>query len=173
MIFLKIKLTAGLYQKAIWNFLCFYRFSSSLWREIKLAKMIISFIALTNSTYFLSNSGKTYSCSDICKNKVPVSFVLTLVETNFPHLSQPVHTDKDKHSIIYSLRLESILNFSLVIITTIFNYPPGMPRRSDVSFRSYIGWDVADHAKTSSRRRKWYVNETDLFETSLQRLTGT
>ena len=51
--------------------------------------------------------------------------------------------------------------------------PPGMRRRSDVSFRSHIGWDVSDHAKTSSRRRNWYVNETDLFETSLQRLTGT
>lgn len=90
-------------------------------RSIKLAKFIISFIALTNSIYFLSNSGKTYSCSDICKNKVPVSFVLTLVETNFPHLSQPVHTAKDKYIIIYSLRLESVPNFSLVIITTIFN----------------------------------------------------
>ena len=90
-------------------------------RSIKLAKLIISFIALTNSIYFLSNSGKTYSCSDISKNKVPVSFVLTLVETNFPHLSQPVHTAKDKYIIIYSLRLESVPNFSLVIITTIFN----------------------------------------------------
>ena len=26
---------------------------------------------------------------------------------------------------------------------------------------------IADHAKTSSRRHNWYVNETDLFETSL------
>ena len=45
--------------------------------------------------------------------------------------------------------------------------PPGMRRRSDVSFRSHIGRDIADHAKTSSRRRNWYVNETDLFQTSL------
>ena len=51
--------------------------------------------------------------------------------------------------------------------------PPGMRRRSDVLFRSHIGRDIADHAKTSSRRRNWYVNERDLFETSLLRLTGT
>ena len=43
---------------------------------------------------------------------------------------------------------------------------PSMRHRSDVSFRSHIGWDVADHAYTSSRYRNWYVNETDLFETS-------
>ena len=48
-----------------------------------------------------------------------------------------------------------------------------MRHRSDVSFRSHIGRDVAENAKTPSRRRNWYVNETDLFETSLQRLTGT
>ena len=29
-------------------------------------------------------------------------------------------------------------------------YPPGMRRRSNVSFKSYIGRDVADHAETSS-----------------------
>ena len=51
--------------------------------------------------------------------------------------------------------------------------PPGMRRRIDVSFRSHIGWNVANHANTSSRRRNWYVNETDVFETSLRRLTGT
>ena len=39
-------------------------------------------------------------------------------------------------------------------------YPPGMRRCSDVSFRSHIGRYVADHAKASSRRRNWYVNET-------------
>ena len=41
--------------------------------------------------------------------------------------------------------------------------PPGMRRRSDISFRSHIGRDAADHAETSSRRRRWYMNETDLF----------
>ena len=51
--------------------------------------------------------------------------------------------------------------------------PPNMRRRSELSFRYHIGRDVADHAKTSWRRRNWYVNETDLFETSLRRLTGT
>ena len=44
-------------------------------------------------------------------------------------------------------------------------YPPGMRHRSDVSFRSHIGRDVADHAERSPRRRNWYVNEMDLFET--------
>ena len=27
--------------------------------------------------------------------------------------------------------------------------PPGMRRRSDVSIRSHIGWDVPDHTETS------------------------
>ena len=45
-------------------------------------------------------------------------------------------------------------------------YPPGMQRHSDVSVRSQIGRDVAYHAETSAQRRSWYVNETDLFETS-------
>ena len=51
--------------------------------------------------------------------------------------------------------------------------PPGMRCRSDVSVRSHIGRDVAHHAETSSRRRKRYMNDVDLFETSLRRLTGT
>ena len=53
------------------------------------------------------------------------------------------------------------------------NFSPGMRRCSDVSFRYHIGRDVADYVKTASRRRNWYVNETDLFETSLRRLTET
>ena len=48
-----------------------------------------------------------------------------------------------------------------------------MQRRSDVSVRSHIDRDVADHAETSSRLRNRYVNETDLFEASLRRLIGT
>ena len=52
-------------------------------------------------------------------------------------------------------------------------YPPGMRRRSDVSFRFHIGRDVVDHAETLSQRHNWHVNETDLFETSLRPLTGT
>ena len=39
-----------------------------------------------------------------------------------------------------------------------------MRRRSDVSFRSHTGRDVADHAETSSQCRDWYLNETDLSE---------
>ena len=34
-----------------------------------------------------------------------------------------------------------------------------------VLFMSYIGRDVVGYAKMSSRRRDWYVNEMDLFET--------
>ena len=52
-------------------------------------------------------------------------------------------------------------------------FPPGMRRRSYVSFRSDIGRDVVDYAESSSRRRDWYVNEIDLLETSLWRLIGT
>ena len=37
----------------------------------------------------------------------------------------------------------------------------------------YVGWDVVEHASTSSRHRNRYVNETDLFETSLQCFIGT
>ena len=48
-----------------------------------------------------------------------------------------------------------------------------MRRRSDASVRSHIRRGVADHAETSLRRRNRYVNETDLFETSLRRLIGT
>ena len=48
-----------------------------------------------------------------------------------------------------------------------------MRRRSDVSIRSHIDQDVADYAETSSRRRNRYMNETDLFETSLRRFIGT
>ena len=48
-----------------------------------------------------------------------------------------------------------------------------MRRPNEVSIRSHIGQDIADHAETSSRRRNRYVNETDLFETSLRRLIGT
>ena len=72
--------------------------------------------------------------------------------------------------IVSKLKNYHKLNFSISDST---DYPPGMRRRSDVSFRSHIGWYVADHVKTSSRCRNWYVNETDLFETSLRRLTVT
>ena len=58
-------------------------------------------------------------------------------------------------------------------VSSILINPPSMKRRRDVAFRSYIGPDVADHAKTSSRRRNWYVNETDVFEPSLRRVVGT
>ena len=53
------------------------------------------------------------------------------------------------------------------------SYLPGMRRRSNVSVRSHVSRDVTDHAETSSQRCNWYVNETDLFETSLRRLIGT
>ena len=52
-------------------------------------------------------------------------------------------------------------------------YPPSMQCRRDVSVSSHISRDVVDHAETPLRRRNRYVNETDLFETFLQRLIGT
>ena len=58
-------------------------------------------------------------------------------------------------------------------ITIKWNLPPDMQRRSDISFWSHLGWDVADRIGMSSRRRYWYVNETDLFGTLSRRLTGT
>ena len=30
-------------------------------------------------------------------------------------------------------------------------YPPGMRRRTNVPFRSHIGWDVAGHAEMASK----------------------
>ena len=63
---------------------------------MKLAKLIINSIALTNNIYFSSKTGKKDSDSDACKNKVPVSFVLTLNEADFPPLSPPVHSNKCK-----------------------------------------------------------------------------
>ena len=53
------------------------------------------------------------------------------------------------------------------------SHPAGMQRRSDVSFWSHLGSDVADHIETSSRRRYWYVNESGFFGTLSWRLTGT
>ena len=65
-------------------------------------------------------------------------------------------------------------NSSSVILKPIERpYPPGMRRRSDISIRSHLSRNVADHDETSSRRRNRYVNETDLFETSLRRLSET
>ena len=51
--------------------------------------------------------------------------------------------------------------------------PTGMQRRSDVLFTSHIVRDTADHIETSSRRRNWHFNETDPFDTLLQRFIGT
>ena len=45
------------------------------------------------------------------------------------------------------------------------NNPTGMRRRSDVSFRSHIGRDVADHADTSSQ----LLTGTKIKPTNLRR----
>ena len=66
--------------------------------KVKLAKLIISSVALRNNIYFLSNTGKRYSYSDTCKNKVSVSFPLTLNEAESPSLPPPIHAHKCKHS---------------------------------------------------------------------------
>ena len=55
----------------------------------------------------------------------------------------------------------------------IMRKPHGMRRRSDISLRSHIGCDVTDHAETSSPRPNWYVNKTDLSETTFRRFIGT
>ena len=60
-----------------------------------------------------------------------------------------------------------------VLIKGFNTFPLSMRRCSSVSFRSHIGRDIADRVETSSRRRNWYVNKTDLFEMSLRRLIGT
>ena len=72
------------------------------------------------------------------------------------------------HCFIYHI-------IAYILRNTVYNlaHPPGMRHRSDVLFRSHIGRDFADHAETSSRRRNWYVNEMNLFETLQRRLTGT
>ena len=77
--------------------------------------------------------------------------------------------------IIYCLYiLDLLLLFSF--LSNLENHyrtkPDGMRRRSDVSNRPHIGWDVADQAEMSSRLLNRHVNETDLFETSLRYLTG-
>ena len=75
----------------------------------------------------------------------------------------------------------SITSFTYRVINLIINCiilfmyhanPPGIKRRSNVSFRSHVARDVTNHAETSSRGRNWYVIETDLLETSLRRLIG-
>ena len=61
---------------AILTLLCFFRDFLHLIKDgnVKLTKLIINSIALTNNIHFLSNTGKKYSYSDICENKASVSF---------------------------------------------------------------------------------------------------
>ena len=66
--------------------------------NVKLAKLSINSITLTNSTCFSSNTDKRYSYSDTCENKDSISFALTLNEADFPPLSPPIHAHKCKHS---------------------------------------------------------------------------
>ena len=74
------------------------------------------------------------------------------------------------HEICSVIALASLL---FVIILHSLTFLPGAQRRRDVSVRSHISRDVADHAETLLRRRNKYVNETDLLETSLRRLIST
>ena len=57
--------------------------------------------------------------------------------------------------------------FSRMEYKLISDDPPRMRSRSDNLFTSQIDRYIADHAAMSSRHRNWFVNETDLFETSL------
>ena len=78
----------------------FFRDSLHLIEEgnVKLAKLIINSVALTTNIYFSSNTGKTYSYSDTCKNKASVSFASTLIEADFAPLSPLIHALKCKHN---------------------------------------------------------------------------
>lgn len=58
------------------------------------------------------------------------------------------------------------------MMTRIF-FPPSVRRCSNISVRPHIGWEVTDHAETSSRPQNWYVNEMDLFKMPLQRPIAT
>ena len=53
------------------------------------------------------------------------------------------------------------------------NYQKVTHPACDVVATSHFCWDVADHIETSSRRRYWYVNKSDLFGTLSRRLTVT
>ena len=77
----------------------FFRDSLHLNEEgsVRLTKLIINSIALTNSIYFSSNTSKRYSYSDTCKNEASFSFALTLNEADFPPLSPPIQALKCKH----------------------------------------------------------------------------
>ena len=66
--------------------------------NVKLAKLIIKSIALTNNICFSSNTGKRYSYSDTSKNKASISFALTLNEAYFTSVSPSIHAHKCKHS---------------------------------------------------------------------------
>ena len=70
-------------------------------------------------------------------------------------------------------KINEVLLVNFLDLKKSTSFPSDMRRRSDVSFKSHIGRDVTNHAKTSSRRLNWYVNATDLFEMPLGRLTGT
>ena len=54
---------------------------------------------------------------------------------------------KSKLNSIEALVLQALIDME------ISHDPPGMRRRSDVSFLSHLGWDVTDHIETSSRPR--------------------
>ena len=53
--------------------------------------------------------------------------------------------DKDSENVPHLEIVELVL-----VHCNLANNPPGMRHRSDVSFRSYIGQDVVDHAETIS-----------------------
>ena len=78
--------------------------------------------------------------------------------------------DTPKEGIVQHKNRESLKS---IIGSVKAYFPLGVRCHRDVSFRSHIGRDVVDHAKTLWRRCNWYVIERDLFETSLRRLTGT
>ena len=86
-----------------------------------------------------------------------------------------INTDPDNPDHVVVMVLDSTeyslphgsVGKNVIIFGAHMSSPTAMQRHSDVSFTSHISRDVADHAETSSPCRDWYVNETDLLETSL------
>ena len=91
-------------------------------------------------------------------------------ELNFEDISDKGYLHAQKVWDVFGIR--SLGEYHDLYVQT-DTFPPGMRRRSDVSFWSHLGWDVADHIETSSRRHYWYVNEMDLFGTLSRRVTDT
>ena len=99
----------------------------------------------------LKQAGFTYSaCGSFTKNK---EIVQKFKETGYTSYIYKNELDKAcfQHDMAY--RDFKDLKRRAASDKVLRDNPPSMRRRSDVSFWSHLGWDVADHIETSSRRR--------------------